>query len=260
MPNGVVRVYPASGGSTMLPLTPANNYTPTLIFCGGSNMTDDQWGNYSNPFVNTWEIAASDDCQRITPEPTDGSPVAYEQDDSMIEGRTMGQFIILPDSTLLMVNGGGSGTAGYATQTGQTPLYGDMPFGMSLATNPVLKPALYDPSKPRGQRWSDDGFQSSTIPRLYHSSALLLPDGSVMIAGSNPNVDFNDTTIYPTEYRAEYFYPKYFSASIRPQPQGIPDTLTYGGASFDLTIPSNSYSGLANDAASNTTVLIIRPG
>ncbi len=32
MPNGVVRVYPASGATAMLPLTPANNYTPTIIF------------------------------------------------------------------------------------------------------------------------------------------------------------------------------------------------------------------------------------
>jgi Glyoxal oxidase N-terminus len=33
-----VRVYPASGGSIMLPLTPANNYTATILFCGGSDV------------------------------------------------------------------------------------------------------------------------------------------------------------------------------------------------------------------------------
>ncbi|KAF8120328.1 hypothetical protein EV363DRAFT_1478632, partial [Boletus edulis] len=31
MPNGVVRVYPASGAVAMLPLTPATNYTPPLF-------------------------------------------------------------------------------------------------------------------------------------------------------------------------------------------------------------------------------------
>jgi len=135
-----------------------------------------------------------------------------------------------------------------------------MPFGMSLATGPVGKPAIYDPLKPPGQRWSNNGFDTSSIARLYHSSALLLPDGSVMIAGSNPNVDYNGSTVYSTEYRAEYFYPPYFSASTRPQPSGIPTTLTYGGDYFNITVPSSSYSGDANDAATNTTVSIIRPG
>ena len=130
MPGQVIRVYPASGGVAMLPLTPANNYTQTIIFCGGSNMPDADWGDYSFPAINTWDYPASNDCQRITPEPTDGSQAAYVQDDDMLETRTMGQFIILPTGKLLMVNGGNNGTAGYATSTGQTSSYSDMPFGM----------------------------------------------------------------------------------------------------------------------------------
>ena len=46
MPGGVARVYPASGGVAMLPLTPENDYNPTIIFCGGSDMEDEMWGNY----------------------------------------------------------------------------------------------------------------------------------------------------------------------------------------------------------------------
>ena len=67
MPNGVVRVYPASGAFTMLPLTPA------ILFCGGSVLTDEQWGDYHFLNANAWEIAASQDCQRLIPEPQDGS-------------------------------------------------------------------------------------------------------------------------------------------------------------------------------------------
>jgi len=114
MPGEVVRVYPASGAVAMLPLTPANNYTPTVLFCGGSNMTDSQWGNYSWPVIDTFYYPASADCQRLTPEPTDGSTPAYVQDDDMLEPRTMGQFIILPNGKLLIVNGGENGTAGYS--------------------------------------------------------------------------------------------------------------------------------------------------
>ncbi|KAF8312538.1 DUF1929-domain-containing protein [Clavulina sp. PMI_390] len=259
MPGQVARVYPASGGVAMLPLTPANNYTPTVLFCGGQFLDDYDWGNYSWPFVDTWKVPASNDCQRITPEPTDGSTAAYVQDDNMLIGRTMGQFILLPDGTMLMVNGGANGTAGYATQTLTTPLYGDMPFGMSLAAEPVLTPAIYNPNAPKGSRWSNAGLSASTIPRLYHSSAILLPDASVMIAGSNPNVDYNASTIYATEYRAEKFYPWYWG-STKPTPSGVPSTLTYGGSSFDITFDKSSYSGDANTAAANSTVVVIRTG
>ena len=260
MPNNVARVYPASGAVAMLPLTPANNWTPTILFCGGSDMPADDYGDYSHPVINTWEYPASQDCQRITPEPTDGSTPQYVQDDNMIEGRTMGQFIILPDGMLLVVNGGENGTAGYAQATGQTPNYGDMSYGMSLAAGPRGQPAIYNPNAPAGSRWSNTGLSTSNIARLYHSSAMLLPDGSVMIAGSNPNVDVNTSTIYPTQYKAEYFYPPYFSATTRPQPSGIPNTLSYGGQFFNITIPASSYSGSADAAASNTTVVLSRGG
>lgn len=37
-----VRVYPASGGTAMLALTPDNNYTATILFCGGTNLQSAQ--------------------------------------------------------------------------------------------------------------------------------------------------------------------------------------------------------------------------
>ncbi|KAF9004572.1 copper radical oxidase [Cyathus striatus] len=244
MPNGVVRVYPASGA--------------TIMFCGGSDMPEYAYGNYSFPFINTWNYPASKDCQRITPEPTSGA-AAYEQDDDLPVGRTMGQFVILPDGTLFVVNGGENGTAGYAQATGETASFDLMGFGESLASGPVGQPAIYNPKAAKGSRWSTTGLGTSNIARLYHSSAILLPDASVLIAGSNPNVDVNTSTIYPTTYEAEIFYPPYFSKT-RPVPTGVPATLTYGGASFDITIPASSYSGSANDAADNTTVTIHRSG
>ncbi|KAH8831536.1 copper radical oxidase variant A [Flagelloscypha sp. PMI_526] len=224
-PNGVARVYPASGAVAMLPLTPAN-----------SDMPEQDYGAFAHPVEDVWLYAASKDCQRITPERPDKSAPAYEQDDNMPDGRTMGQFIILPNGKLLVLMEVVKGT-------NRTLTYGQMPFGMSLATDPVLRPAIYDPNADKGKRWSTDGLDS----------AILLPDASVLVAGSNPNVDVNMTTIYPTTYAAEIFYPPYFSATTRPQPSGIPNKLSYGGNAFDIKIPSSSYSG-------NTIVAVVRPG
>ncbi|KAJ7742495.1 copper radical oxidase variant A [Mycena maculata] len=261
MPNGVVRVYPASAATAMLPMTPANNYSQTIIFCGGSDMPDSAWGDFAYPFINTWDYPASKDCQRITPEPGDGSSPVYEQDDDMLEGRTMGQFIILPDGKLLVLNGGLNGTAGFGQNNSLTP-QDQMPFGESFASGPVGTPAIYDPNAPSGSRWSNAGFQTSPIARLYHSSAILLPDASVLAAGSNPNLDVNTSSSvpFPTEYRAEKFYPPYFSATTRPVPSGVPSTLNYGGSPFDITIPSTSYSGSGNTAANSTIVSVVRGG
>ncbi|KZW01846.1 DUF1929-domain-containing protein [Exidia glandulosa HHB12029] len=268
MPDGVVRVYPASAGVAMLPLTPANNYNPTILFCGGTNaLSDDDWGDYGTPHVDTWKLTASADCRRITPEPEDGSAVDYEKDDDMLDPRTMGQFIILPNGKLLMLNGGKKGTAGYTTHTPDTP-WEQLPFGMSLAAEEVLTPAIYDPEAPAGKRWSDEGLAAAKLPRLYHSTAILLPDGSVIIAGSNPNADVvvpNGSNPAPgkpyyTTYDAEIFYPPYFAnISSRPVVEtAIPKTLTYGGAFFNLTL-SNKYDS-PNDAAVSAKVVLLRPG
>jgi len=105
--------------------------------------------------------------------------------------------------------------------------FGNVPdqIGQSNADNPVLTPWLYTPSAPAGQRFTT-GFASTTIARMYHSSASLLPDASVIIAGSNPNNDVT-TRKYPTEYRVEYFRPPYMSLP-RPSYNGAPQNINYG--------------------------------
>jgi hypothetical protein len=45
-----VRTYPGSAATAMLPLTPANNWTATLMFCGGTDLQPDQW-------VTTWNVS-----------------------------------------------------------------------------------------------------------------------------------------------------------------------------------------------------------
>ena len=51
-------------------------------------------------------------------------------------------------------------------------------IGHSYSDDPVLMSAIYDPSAALGQRWSSNNLSASTVPRLHHSSATLLPDGN----------------------------------------------------------------------------------
>ncbi|SNX82079.1 probable glyoxaloxidase 1 [Melanopsichium pennsylvanicum] len=270
MPGNVVRVYPASGATAMLPLTPQNQYTPTILFCGGSVISDQMWGNYSGPGGDILGITASTDCSSITPEDNQGnqiSDVEYVQEEQLPEGRSMGQFIHLPDGTMVILNGANKGTAGYTNATYNLAQYNGQTINTEgLAQDPTYLPVLYDPSQPKGQRLTRTGFSPSNIARLYHSSAVLLPDGSVMVAGSNPHQDVSlnmptGTTpqAFNTTYEIEKWYPPYWD-SPRPYPQGIPDSVTYGGSAFNITVNGTFMGDQANAKAANTKFAIIRPG
>lgn len=75
-----------------------------------------------------------------------------------------------------------------------------------------MRPVLYDPAAAPGKRIITSGMPTSNIPRMYHSTATLLPDGRVFIAGSNPNADVSNRK-YATEYRIEYFSRAFVSLS-----------------------------------------------
>ena len=235
------RVYPASGASVMLPLTPANNYTATILFCGGSANTE--WGNDGGPGFNITAVQADDTCVRINPD--DDDP-AYEDDDYMFEGRSMGEFVYLADGTLWLGNGVNMGTAGYGP-----PYYST---GEGYGQAPVYEPAIYNPAAPKGSRFNRTGLSASANERMYHSTAILLPDSSVFISGSNPNADFT-TEQWRTRTDTERWYPWYYNEP-RPTYTGMPDTISYGGSSFDLTI-----AGLTDEATVNSTkVVLLRNG
>jgi len=104
--------------------------------------------------------------------------------------------------------------------------YGNVPnqIGQSNGDHPVLTPWLYTPSAPKGKRFTI-GFASTTIARMYHSTATLMPDASVLVAGSNPNLDVSKIK-YATEYRIESFQPPYMFTA-RPSFSGAPVKINY---------------------------------
>jgi hypothetical protein len=78
------------------------------------------------------------------------------------------------------------------------------------------------------------------------------------VAGSNPNSDVNTTAPYPTEYRIERFYPSYYNQR-RPEPQGLPNQLSYGGSYFNVSLTLADLFGNV-DSIQTAKVIIMRTG
>jgi hypothetical protein len=105
-------------------------------------------------------------------------------------------------------------------------------------TDAVLEAEVYHP----GFDWlggtldfADEGWTTvtpgATVPRNYHSVALLLPNGRVLTAGSNLDGSAGGDAV--KELRIEVFSPDYVDAPDRPRIVQAPATLSYGQG-FDL--------------------------
>jgi hypothetical protein len=83
----------------------------------------------------------------------------------------------------------------------------------------------------------------SRVPRLYHSVALLMPDGKVVTAGSNPQR-------LTEELRIEVFWPPYLFAGVRPTCQPAQVEVGYGSM-LSADVPN---------AAQISSACLVRPG
>ncbi|KZT26562.1 copper radical oxidase [Neolentinus lepideus HHB14362 ss-1] len=219
IPNGVRVTYPMTGTGLLLPLSPDNSYRPEVLLCGGSTVDDNKPG---------YEISSQDpaSAQCIRMVLTDAGIGAGWQVEQMPQARTMPDAVLLPTGEVLIVNGAGTGISGYGNVLQQV--------GASNADNPVFTPVLYNPSAPNGQRFSSQSLPTSNIPRLYHSVATLTPNGDVMIAGSNPNLDRSEVK-YGTEYRVEWLRPPYMRGE-RPEWVSQPPRVIGYGQSLQMEV------------------------
>lgn len=233
IPNGVRVTYPMTGTALLLPLSPENNYTPEILLCGGSTVDDTKPG-----YEISSQDPASAQCSRMVL--TNDGIIAGWQVEQMPQARTMPDAVLLPTGQVFIVNGARTGISGYGNVINQV--------GASNADNPVFTPVLYntyapyDPYAPSG-RFSAAGLPTSQIPRLYHSVATLTPNGDVMVAGSNPNLDRSEVE-YGTEYRVEWFGPPYMSME-RPAFTALPTMIGFGqDVQVTLKLPSTTSSDL----------------
>ncbi|KAG9444039.1 hypothetical protein H6P81_015379 [Aristolochia fimbriata] len=192
IPGDEPRNYPSSGSSVLLPLRLGDGPVGAeVMVCGGAPR-----GAFRLTTGDEYE-AAVDSCGRLRV--TDPDP-RWEME-KMPMPRVMGDMLILPTADVLIINGAGNGTSGW-----------------ELARNPVLTPVQYGPYQPPGTRFRV--LNGSPIARMYHSCAIVVGDGRVLVGGSNPHVFYNFTgVLYPTELSLESFSPPYLApryAEARP--------------------------------------------
>ncbi|HYR06803.1 MAG TPA: galactose oxidase-like domain-containing protein [Longimicrobium sp.] len=146
---------------------------------------------------------------------------AWQSLPSMSTPRLWPNAVLLPDGKVLVTGGSAVGN-----------------------DTPVFAVESFDPAT---LAWKT--LCSTRVPRLYHSTAVLLPDGRVLMAGkdgSRQPLAYR----YP-EYRCEVFSPPYlFTGTPRPTFSGAPAAAGYGAA---VTVQT------PNPAAIGSVVLI-RPG
>jgi hypothetical protein len=133
---------------------------------------------------------------------TDSSP-AWTAAPSLDTPKMYVSAVILPDGTVF--------------ETGGTQRSRDNP-----GTSYVYSAQIYDPQTATWTKAKDH-----TVPRGYHSSALLLPDGRVATFGNNPHGSF--------ELRIEIYSPEYLTRGPRPRILDAPSELEYGGTTSITT-------------------------
>jgi len=189
------------GTSVLLPLTPANNYTPKVIIMGGGS-----------PSTVTTELI---DLSAATPKWAFGP--------NMSQPRIEMDATILPNGKILALGGS---------------------LNDEDTNTASLNADLYNPAT---NTFSSAGAE--VYARLYHSVSLLLPDGTVWVAGGNPARGTYES--HMEIYSPAYLFNADGSLATRPTITSLSSsTIGYGGA-FQVQTP---------DAANISSVVLMRNG
>ncbi len=192
------RTYPFEGTQVLLPQYYPYDEPLEVLICGGASR---------QPKVGL------DNCVTIAPD------VANPQWtlERMPSRRVMSCMATLPDGTFLILNGAEIGEAG---------------FGLADQAN--LNAVLYDSRKPRHKRMSV--MANTTIARMYHSEAVLMDDGRVLVSGSDPQ----DQGKHPQEHRLEVFLPPYLLSGAAQPTFDLPQNDWIWEADYSFTVTSSS--------------------
>lgn len=217
-PNNIER---EEGTSVLLPLLPPDYIARVLLIAGGTQAGTDA--------INDVEMIDFSDRH---PRYKSVKPLKYP--------RYYAYAVLLPDQKVLVL-GGKTGIKGHKMKSSKkaNELLSSMYEMETLPHDPhaVLEPEIYDPVT---KNWHP--MAPMKVDRLYHANAILLPDGRVMTAGSNPDRRVN-------ELRIELYRPPYLFKGERPRVRKLPKIISYG-AEFEIE---------TTDTGNIKSVALIRP-
>lgn len=158
----------------------------------------------ANPAVSTMEII----------DLNDPSGPSWQAKESMFFVRRNCDAVLLPDGKILIVGG---------------HRYSDPNTGQHL--DPYNTAELFDPATEKLTSLCE-----MSIPRIYHSTAVLLPDGRVWASGGEIPVGYTGST-----QNIEIFSPGYLFEGERPVIQSAPANISYGSSfGINTSLPVSS--------------------
>lgn len=214
-----MQTYPMQSGHVLLPQREGD--APQILIVGGSTAQNFDYNTHHDaPAVKNAFIFSFDHGS-----PGKSSWRTTKQTPNV--ARLLADTVLLPDGTVFIVNGiKGGAAAGHAQST-------------------VNFAEIFDPA--------DESFMvmaepDSTHPRGYHSTAVLLPDATVAIAGNTGAYNDEEQKLDRDDCSIQVFRPPYLFSSARPVVSGVPGKITYGSV---ITVSTS--------AAAVTKAMLMRP-
>ena len=206
------RTYGQQGTAVLLPLRPTDTppYRARVMLIGGGAEAEPPLGTEQRKSCEILDLGQSLHQWR---------PAA-----PMTHARVMPDSVLLPDGQVLVVNGARRGETHHASE-------------------PVYEAEVYDPAT---NRWTELARMKSE--RLYHATALLLPDARVLTAGTDR--EWNSSEYGYAHTQLEVFSPPYLFQGSRPEIKSAPERIGYGQTFFVTT----------EQAASIKSAVLIRNG
>ena len=182
------RSYPYYGSGAILPFDAANPGKFRILIVGGQGENNPNHEDYDveQPATRTVEMFDFDNSLSLTEQS------GWRRIQPMSRARLFPSTTVLVDGTVLVTGGSQRGWA-------------------NCNSGDIFLSELFDPGSERFHLMAP-----ARHGRRYHSTAMLLPDGSVLSAGSSGGYNLNNECIEPV-FVAERFLPPYLWKGPRPR-------------------------------------------
>lgn len=207
------RTFPRYGSGVLLPVDAAGTGRIRYLVVGGGDERSDVMCETA-PATNTGEIVDFDPTLPLDEQPTPSLARTFR----MANRRFLSDAVLLADGKVLIAGGAAQGVT-------------------NVNHIPVRESELFDPETETCRP-----MDTATVPRAYHSTHVLLDDGTVEATGS--------TGGYPpgpinNQHRVEIFRPPYLWAGPRPRITSSPGIASYGS---EMTIATPDAARLTHAA------------